>query len=194
MSADHRPRPIPTDPDAFIAWENRRKQRWELVAGEVRMMSGGTLAHDLIASNLLRILGNALGGGPCFVHGSNLKIRSPTGTVTYPDAFVRCGPITSDDVTEIEDPVLVVEVLSPRTRSQDLIVKRWAYQAIPSLQLLLYVEPKKPKVELVAREPDGSWRSRFFERLDNDVPLEALGIALPLRQAYAGTNAAGGER
>jgi Uma2 family endonuclease len=57
--------------------------------------------------------------------------------VTYPDLFVRCGPL-ADEATECDDPILVIEVLSPSTRAQDLVRKRWGYQAIPSVRHLVH--------------------------------------------------------
>ncbi len=41
----------PTAPRAFLAWENRRRGRYELVGGEIRAMAGGTRAHDLVYGN-----------------------------------------------------------------------------------------------------------------------------------------------
>ena len=57
-------RHAPTDPAAFAAWDGRQQARYELVDGVVRMMTGGTVAHDRIATNVARALGNALAGGP----------------------------------------------------------------------------------------------------------------------------------
>jgi Uma2 family endonuclease len=74
----------PTEPRAFIAWEVRRKARYELIDGEVRMMAGGSRAHDVVAGNILAALHLALRGQGCDVHGSNLKIVSPVGMVTCP--------------------------------------------------------------------------------------------------------------
>ena len=48
---------------------------------------------DLVAGNILSALHVALRGRDCDVHGSNLKGVSPAGMVTYPDVFVRCGPL-----------------------------------------------------------------------------------------------------
>jgi hypothetical protein len=63
----------PTEPRAFIAWEIRRKARYELIDGEVRMMAGGSRAHDVVAGNILAALHLALRGQSCDVHGSNLR-------------------------------------------------------------------------------------------------------------------------
>lgn len=174
----------PTDPSAFLAWENRRRGRYELVGGEIRAMAGGTRAHDLVCGNILVALRLALRGRGCDVHGSRLKVVSPSGLVTYPDVFVRCGPL-ADTATECDDPVLIVEVLAPSTRGEDLVRKRHGYQAIPSLRHLAYVYPDRVEIELATREADGSWRS-VFVREGAGIVLSALGIELGIKDVYEG--------
>jgi Uma2 family endonuclease len=186
-----RPTHVPTQPEAFIAWENRRKARYELIGGEVRLMAGGSRAQDVVAGNILAAMHSALRGRDCDVHGSNLKIVSSAGMVTYPDVFVRCGPL-ADEAIECRDPLVVFEVLSPSTRSEDLVRKRWGYQAIPTLAHLVYVDAARVRIEIATRAPDGCWWSVFLDRLDETLGLEALDVALALREIYASTRAADG--
>ena len=111
--------------------------------------------------------------------------------VTYPDVFVRRGPL-ADEAIECQDPVVVFEVLSPSTRSEDLVRKRWGYQAIPTLAHLVYVDAARLRIEIATRASDGRWWSSFLDRLDETLRLEALGVELALREIYASTRAAGG--
>ena len=142
-----------------------------------------------MAGNILAALHAALRGKACDVHGSNLKIVSPAGMVTYPDVFMRCGPL-ADEAIECRDPLVVFEVLSPSTRSEDLVRKRWGYQAIPTLAHLVYVDAARVRVEIATRAPDGRWWSTFLDRLDKTLGLEALDVELALREIYASTRAA----
>ncbi len=89
--------------------------------------------------------------------------------------------------TIVDDPVLVVEVLSPSTEQHDLTRKRWAYQAIPSLQTVLFIDPDRPVVEILAREAGDTWRSRVVEGLEASLGIAALEIELPLAEIYEGT-------
>ena len=177
--------PIFRSTDEFLAWEEQQAERYEFVGGVLRLTSGGTANNDLVGMNIGGALRAALRGGPCFVHGSNLKIRSPDRAVMYPDVFVRCGSHRSD-AQVVDDPVLVVEVLSPSIQRDDLTLKRWAYQAIPTLQAILFVSAQAAAIELAEREPDGSWRSRHYRGLEATVPLAALGIELPTPEVYLG--------
>ena len=181
-------RVIPTEPLAFLRWESRQRLRYELVGGAVRAMTGGTVGHNLLAGRVMAALMRQLRPG-CSAHQSDLKVVSPAGMVTYPDVLVRCGPI-DEDATEVGDPLLIVEVLSPSTRGEDLIRKRYGYQAISSLRWLLYVEPKKVQVEVVTREADDSWRSVLVTDLAATIKVEQLGMGLALAELYVGMAAA----
>ena len=177
-------RAIPTRPAEFLAWENRQRQRYELVGGVVRAMTGGTVGHNLLAGRVLVALQTQLGPG-CTAHQSDLKVTSPTCMVTFPDVLVRCGPF-DEDATEAGNPVLIVEILSPSTRREDLIRKRYGYQPVPSLRWLLYVEPKKVQVEVVTREGDNSWRSVFVTDPKFTIRLDVPEGSLVLAELYAG--------
>lgn len=171
----------------FLTWESQEPQRYEFVGGVLTLMAGGTENHDLIGINIAAILNQRLRGTPCRVHGSNLKVRSPASAIMYPNAFVRCGP-ASGDRTVVSDPVLIVEVLSPTTQQADLTRMRWAYQAIDTLQAMLFVAADEARVELFSRASDGVWLSRFIVGPDGEVPLDALGVVLPMAELYAGAD------
>jgi len=182
--------PIFRSVDDFLDWETRQPERYEFVAGVLTMMAGGTENHDLIGSNAIGLLFERLRGGPCRVHGSNLKVRSPAGAIMYPDAFVRCGPGVGDR-SVVDDPVVVIEVLSPTTQQADLTRKRWAFQDIPTLRAILFVAADESRVELSVRGADGAWLSTFITGLAADVPLESLNLALPMAELYAGADLGG---
>jgi Uma2 family endonuclease len=177
--------PLPRrTPAEWLAWEERQAERWELLGDEPRLMAGGSDNHNQIALNVATALRERLRGGACSVRASDVKVRLPDGRWAYPDVFVRCGPRTGRE-TLFDDPVVIVEVLSPGTSSYDLEAKRWAYQEIPSLRHLLLVAQDRVKVELASRAADGSWRSVFHTGLDQLLPLEAIGVELPLAAVYA---------
>jgi Uma2 family endonuclease len=177
--------PIFHDMDAFLAWEEYQPERYEFVGGVTSRKTGSTENHDLVGVNAAAALHQRLRGSSCRVHGSNLKVRSPAGAIMYPDAFVRCGPAQGGR-TVVDDPVIVVEVLSPGTQQADLTRKRWAYQAIPSLEAILFVAADEVRVELAVRGPDGTWISRHHAGLEAVLPLAALDIELQLADLYAG--------
>ena len=184
-----RVRKLTTDVAGFLAWENRQKRRYELVGTEIRLMAGGPAAHDLISLSIASLLGSHFRQRGCNTHGSNLKVVSPLDVVTYPDAFVRCGPL-GDDATECDDPIIVVEVISTSTRGDDLICKRMAYQAIPSLRYFVYVDAAKVQAEVAAREAPQVWRSVILTGIDEAIELPGFEAVLRLAEVYRGTSLA----
>ncbi len=182
-------RGVPTDVAGFLAREAKQKLRHEPIDGLVYRMAGGTRAQDPIATNAIATVHSQLAGPACQVHGSNLDVRSPLDAIMYPHAFVRCGRVP-DDVTIVDDPVVVVEVFSERTRNDDIFGKRRALHAVPSLRHFLLIEPERVLVELETRRPAGRL-VRLFQRLEDVVEIDEPRLSLPLRAVHAGTAPAG---
>ena len=71
----------------YFEIERAAEFKSEFFDGEMFAMAGGSRRHSLIASNLIRELGNQLKGRPCVVFNSDLRIKiEATGLFTYPDA------------------------------------------------------------------------------------------------------------
>lgn len=174
----------PIDPEAFLDWELRQAERYELIGGEARMMVGGTIGHNDITDNIHAALRSRLRGSPCRARTVQTRVRTADDGFVYPDVVVSCSPRRPEELF-IDDPVLVVEVLSPSTAQYDQGEKRWVYQALPSLRQLVLVSPREAKVELATREADGSWRSVFVTGLDGALELASLDLALSMAESYA---------
>jgi Uma2 family endonuclease len=174
----------PIDPDAFLEWEQRQAERYELIAGEVRLMVGGTIGHNDVTDNIHAALRSRLSGTPCRARAVQTRVRTGDDSFVYPDIVVSCSPRRPEELF-IDDPVLVVEVLSPSTAPFDQAEKRWVYQAIPTLKQLVLVSPREAKVEVVSRQADDSWRSVFVTGLEAVLPLDSLDLGLPMAEVYA---------
>lgn len=170
--------------DAFLEWEERQTERYELVGGIVRMMAGGTEDHDRIGLNIAAALRTRLRGTPCYAHGSNLKVLSREADASmYPDVFVRCGG-RDGRRTRTDDPVIAFEVLCEGTARQDLTRKRLAYEAIPSLRRIVYVAVDEARIDMRVRDGSGAWRDATLEGLDAVLLLPEIGVTLPLTEIY----------
>jgi Uma2 family endonuclease len=174
----------PIDPDAFLDWEQRQAECYELVAGKVRLIVGHSIGHNDITDNSQAALRSRLRGTPCQARTVQTRVRCGDDSFLYPDVVVSSSPRQPDELF-IDDPVLVVEVLSPSTAPYDQGEKRWVYQAIPTLRQPLFVSPREPKVEIVTRKPDDSWRSVFTMGLDATLTLDSLEVSLPMAVIYA---------
>ena len=176
----------------YLAIELKTNLRHEYVDGEIRAMSGGTLRHCKLRTNLTGLLNSSLGDGPCQVYDSDLKIFvDSVRLATYPDAAIICGPLEThpEDKNAVTNPRVLLEVLSPSTESWDRGGKFLSYQEIPSLQEYLLLSPDEPRVERYTRQEDGSWRYQRYGAGDT-VPIEAAGVELPLERLYRNLPAA----
>ncbi|MBT9293025.1 Uma2 family endonuclease [Prosthecodimorpha staleyi] len=171
--------------DEFLAWEPGDGERYELVDGQPRAMTGARIRHDRIVRRVLRLLEDRTAGGPCEPFSSDIGIHTPRGDLRRPDVTVDCGPRDPDD-TVARRPVVVVEVLSPSTKHYDLLVKIIDYKAIPSLRHILFVEPDDLRAILYSRSPDGSWTELSLIGADTEVDLAAIGARVRLGALYGG--------
>jgi Uma2 family endonuclease len=128
--------------DAFLAWAGERPERFELIRGRAVAMAPERLDHiraKVRARDALHA-GIAGAGLRCEAVGDGLGVRVDDVSVYIPDALVRCGPTLPGDTSVIDDPVIVVEVLSPSTRAVDAIAKLGGYFRLPGLHHYLIVD------------------------------------------------------
>jgi Uma2 family endonuclease len=171
--------------DDYLSLEEGSSIRHEFFNGEIFAMAGGTVAHNQIAANLLAALGTALKGKPCRALGSDIRLLTPGGLLTYPDVMVICGSVDfargrRDLVT---NPVLLVEVLSEATRSYDLGQKFDLYQALPTLREFLAIEQSKIGMRRFQRSGN-VWDLTTFDRAEQVVTLPSIEMQLSLADAY----------
>lgn len=160
----------------------------EYLGGTVHAMSGGKVRHCKAALNTARHLANSLDGKPCQVFNSDSKVRIVLPTDTrfyYPDAMVTCGP-TDDEALYLDNPVVIVEVLSPSTYRNDIGEKRDAYLSIPSLKVYLVIDPARPSVKIDRRRERGGFDNESFRDLTEVIPLPEIESELALADIYSG--------
>jgi Uma2 family endonuclease len=170
----------------YLEIERAAEFKSEYFDGEMFAMAGGSRRHSLIASNLIRELGNRLKGRPCVVYNSDLRIKiETTGLYTYPDASVVCGAsksVTGADDT-IVNPVLLAEVLSDSTEAYDRGRKSEQYRQIPSLREYLLINQNEPHIELMVRG-ENQWVLHEASGGNGRIELPSLGITLSLAEIY----------
>ncbi|HEX7956720.1 MAG TPA: Uma2 family endonuclease, partial [Pyrinomonadaceae bacterium] len=109
-------------PDEYLAVERGSEVKSEYLAGEVFAMVGASRRHNLIASNIIRVLGNQLLERPCNVYPSDMRVKvGAIGKYTYPDVTVACAEEMFDDAEQdtLLNPLVIVEVLSESTEAYD---------------------------------------------------------------------------
>jgi Uma2 family endonuclease len=99
--------------------------------------------------------------------------------------LVTCVPLAPDE-DRVQEPAVVVEVLSPTTERHDRIAKWREYQTIRSLRHFVLVEQREKRIEVYSRTEAG-WELTTVEPPEDAVALNAIGARLSLEAIYQGS-------
>ena len=156
-----------------------------MVEREIVAMAGGSPNHVRITPSITRMLGNALRGKPCRPFDSDTLVHvEEIDRDYYPDAGVACPPnYLSETVGVIDNPTVIVEVLSPSSEREDRGDKFRDYRSLPSLQDYVLVATKRATVEVFSRQADGSWNLRVYLE-GTTAHLPSIRVDLPLDEIY----------
>jgi Uma2 family endonuclease len=153
------------------------------VDGQPRAMAGETRIHKRIARNIYRLLFD-LGVARGYEVMLEAKIYTRSTRYRYPDVVVSCTP--GDDEYFLENPCLLVEVLSNGTANTDTSEKLDEYLKISSLQRYVLVDQVKRRVIVYARAVQG-WMVEVLDS-DGEISIPCLETSINLEQIYAGVN------
>jgi Uma2 family endonuclease len=165
--------------EAFLDWERRQELRYEFDGAQAVAMTGGTLNHSAIATNVASSLGRRL-QRPCRVFRGDVKLLV-AGSVRYPDAAVTCSPVDGQSDV-LPDPVVVFEVLSASTASIDRVTKNQEYRATASIQRYIMLEQTRIAATIFARVND-DWIGTVISG-EAVLAMPEIGVELPLSELY----------
>jgi len=175
-------------PEEYLAIERKAEYRSEYFAGEMFAMAGASRRHNLITSNIIRVLGNQLLESDCNVYSSDLRTKIESiGKYTYADVVVACAEERFEDRENdtLLNPVVIIEVLSDSTEAYDRGKKFEYYQSIHSLVEYILVSQTLHRVEQYVRQNERMWTYAEFHSADDIVQLNAIKCKLVLRDVYA---------
>ncbi|BAY90757.1 MULTISPECIES: Uma2 family endonuclease [unclassified Tolypothrix] len=172
--------------EEYLAWESQQDLRYEYVNGEVFAMTGGTIPHNDIALNFYTALRPHLRARGCRVNVSDVKVQlTPTSAYYYPDVVVSCDPQDLNARKFIQNPKIIVEVLSPGTSSKDRGEKFTNYLQMPSLQEYLLINSEKISVERYCRGEGRMWL--YYPYTEGDiVTLSSIEFEIAIAHLYEG--------
>lgn len=120
---------------ANLADKDYKGKSFEIIDGQVYMMSPVRFTHAIVAGNIYRIFSNYLKGKKCIAIPDGVKVEAAninTGNKNslVPDCMIVCdrSKIKNDLIAGAPD--LVVEVLSKSTMKIDRTIKKDAYENI----------------------------------------------------------------
>ena len=121
----------------------------ELIEGQIHYMASPNVRHQELVTKLGARFDNYLHGKECVVFPVNLDVRVDFGagneSVVQPDLLVVCDKSKLDKTGLNGAPDLVIEILSPSTRSHDLV---WKYNKYLEIGVREYwtIEPEKEEI------------------------------------------------
>ncbi len=147
-------------------------------------MDGTSDNHNRIVNELVAQLVFHLRNSACEPFSGDIKVRVDPNVYYYPDVLVSCEQ-NPENAYFRNNPILIVEVLSPSTQEIDRREKLLFYQQMPSVQEYAVVEQQKMHVELHRRQPDGRWITYYFNQDENEpVEFQSVELTLTLGEIY----------
>jgi Uma2 family endonuclease len=174
-------------PEEYLLLERNAPFKSELVDGRIYVMSGASIPHITVNTNLTRIIGNQLRGSGCRALGNDMKVRTPsTDTYAYPDLTIVCGNPQLYDAEKdvLLNPLVIFEILSPSTQNFDSGEKFLRYKEIESLMEYVLISQSERYIEHYARQADGLWLPTLARGSDASISLPAVRVTLPLAELY----------
>lgn len=138
--------------EEFERWDGRDPDgKYELVDGIVVPKRDSTsperlrhVRYKMAACDALRD-GLKVAGLACRAFIDGPTVRTGAASARQPDAIVQCSE-WDDDSIYLDEPVVMVEVVSPSGGRRDTSVKLDEYFGLPSVQHYLIVDPDAPKL------------------------------------------------
>ncbi len=175
--------------EEYRSLETRAENKHEYHDGEIIEMTGGSINHNRLVRNLIRLLDNALRKTIYEVFPSDLRLWIPQyNRGLYPDLMLIAGePLFSDNRNdEILNPCLIIEVLSPSTSGYDRGDKFRYYRSIPQLNQYLLVSQGEILIESYSKTSENNWLLQEYTPARGIISLDSLGISLNLADIYEG--------
>ena len=174
-------------PEAYLEWEEQAQERSEYRNGEVVPMAGGTANHNRIAGEFYKRFPTEIASQAYEIFMSDMRLWIPAMQLyTYPDiAVIKGEPIYHQGRQDtVENPDLILEVLSKSTRHYDQTDKFDAYRTIASLQEYVMVDQYSFWVKQLHKNARGQWVLTELFGADARLQLESVAFEIRLAELY----------
>jgi Uma2 family endonuclease len=174
--------------EEYLEFEKTSPVRYEYVGGQIYAMAGGTKNHNRIADDLGSLFNRRFADGRCEAFTENVKVKVGPELFYYPDVIVTCEPgAETEDENEyiIENPLLIVEVLSKTTTRIDRREKKQEYQHLPGLREYVIIEQNRMQVEIHRHRNVGEeWQIEIYTDPEEEARFESIDAKVKLSDIY----------
>ena len=176
-------------PSEFLIWERKQEYKHEYVNGEVIAMSGASINHNRISSNIHGRIWNFLQGKTCEIFSSDLRIAvKAKNSFFYPDIIIACEKLEFDEDSikdTVKNPTIIFEILSASTENYDMGKKMMFYMQIESLQQYIMIDSKKVHIQIITkREEERTWKFDEFSNTEDNVFIEPIQFEITVGDLY----------
>ncbi len=173
-------------PGEYLVLEEKAETRSEYWNGEIVAMAGGNINHQQITTNLTVSLSNNL-KGKCRIFPSEMKVWvKKRNKFFYPDITIICDKPSfyKNRRDTIDNPKMIIEVLSKSTAGFDRAEKFLSYQTLDSLEEYVLISQEKAAVEQYIKGEDGNWIFQATIGLESSVKFTSIKTTLLLKEIY----------
>jgi len=183
--------PGPMTVEEYFRWREGREEPWEYIDGRpvpkfpseenpVVAMASGTANHHTIQLTCASLIRARRPKGCRVATDATVEVQDGR---QIPDVVLSCAPPDAELV--MRDPVLLVEVTSPSSRSVDFLHKPAEYSELESVREIWVVEGHRRRVRTWTRTERG-WE--IVDTIGSGTfHSELLGAAITLDEIYEDT-------
>ncbi len=170
----------------FLVWyeEQPEGERYELLDGVPYAMSPERVRHGRQKLSIVIALRDAIKnkGLSCEALPDGMGVLIEEGLLFEPDALVVCDSDLSGDELVVPNPIVVVEVINPRTSAIDTGAKFHAYFSLPSIKHYLIIDPVAKIIVHHFRNAKGTLESEVISK--GRFTLKPLGLEIDHKDVF----------
>jgi Uma2 family endonuclease len=170
----------------YLTWDT--DDRYELICGVPYLMSPApSTIHQRVSARIFTQISSYLQGKPCEAFFAPVDVRlNPDGdddTVVQPDILVVCDRSKIEKQAIKGAPDLVIEIISPSTRSYDSMLKLSCYMKAGVRECWL-VDTKNYYVRTYVNNGDGTETLSVYNWDAESIPVSCIeGLTVDMRLA-----------
>lgn len=181
--------PVSKNQKNFQPHDRRDIGKNELIDGRVTARPASDRWTNLITSNFIIAIGNRIQRASSEIYGGDMQVEVAKNSVCYPNVVVVTGePQFSNGSSGrnevLQNPSLIVEIISSAGRSTERMRKLEGFLASPSIKEILLVNQNEMRIEHYAKQNPKQWVYRIYDAREDVISLDSIGCKISLVEAY----------
>ena len=178
--------PVSKNQKNFQPQDRREIGKNELIDGRVTARPASDRWTNVITSNFVIAIGNRIQRANSEIYGGDMQVEVAKNSVCYPNVVVVNGePQFADGRGDIlQNPTLLVEIISAAARSTERMRKLEGFLAIPAIKEILLVNQHEMRIEHYAKQNPKQWVYRIYDARDDVISLDSIGCKISLVEVY----------